>query len=294
MIYMWRTILAALLSGWMVATPGLAQDRAAPAPAVAPVQRVELWNSEQFVIHSKILGRDMLIQVVKPLGPAKVKAPGVYLLDGNLYTSFALNPMVGAFLGEYAPAYFIGVGYTEQSTLHWVRQRNTDLIHAPNVSMDDQPLLKGVRSGGGALFQRFLVDEVRPAVESRYPIDPDKTVLSGISLGGLFATRVLLDEPGAFGAYLIGSPSIWAEPGLVARARTARLRRGAKVYISAGASEEAEQVSSARALAAALRGNPSGVAVTEWIVPNEGHVGFAPAFFGQALKTVLPPSPPAK
>jgi predicted alpha/beta superfamily hydrolase len=273
------------------ATPGLAQEPTAPAKA--SVQRVELWNSEQFVIHSKILGRDLLIQVVKPLGPAKGKAPAVYLLDGNLYTSFALNPMVGAFLGEYAPAYFIGVGYTEQSTLHWVRQRNTDLIHAPNVAMDE-PLLKGVQSGGGALFQRFLVEEVRPAVESRYPIDPDRTVLSGISLGGLFATRVLLDEPGAFSAYLIGSPSIWAEPGLVARARVARLRSGAKIYVSAGASEEAEQVASARALAAALRENPSGVAVTEWIVPNEGHVGFAPAFFGQALKTVLPPSPPAK
>lgn len=285
--------LAALLLGWLLATPGLAQDRTAPATAPAPVQRAELWNTEQFVIHSRILGREMLIQVVKPLMPAKGKVPAVYLLDGNLYTSFALNPMTGAFLGEYAPAYFIGVGYTEQNILHWVRQRSTDLIHAANVDLDD-PMLEGVRSGGGALFQRFLVEELRPAVESRYPIDPDRTVLSGISLGGLFTTRVLLDQPGAFGAYLIGSPSVWAEPGVVVRARTARLRSGTRIYVSAGASEEAEHLSSARALAAALRANPSGVAVTEWIVPNEGHAGFAPAFFGQGLKTVLPPAPPEK
>lgn len=283
-----RMGLAALLSGCTLAMPGLAQDRAAPAPAPAPIQRAELWNSEQFVIHSNILGRDMLIQVVKPLLPASGKLPAVYLLDGNLYTSFAINPMMGAVPGDYAPAYFIGVGYTEQNALHWFRQRTTDLIHAPNVAMDD-PMLEGVRSGGGALFQRFLVEEVRPAVESRYPIDPERTVLSGISLGGLFTTHVLLDAPGAFGAYLIGSPSIWAEPGLIAQARTARLRPGTKIYVSAGASEDADQLASARALAAALRANPSGVAVTEWIVPNEGHAGFAPAFFSQALKTILPP-----
>jgi len=284
-----RMGLAAMLLGWSLATPSFAQDKTPPAP----VQRAEMWNTEQYVFHSKILGRDMLIQVVKPLMPAKGKVPGVYLLDGNLYTSFALNPVMGAFGGEYAPAYFIGVGYTEQSALHWFRQRTTDLIHAPDVDMDD-PMLKGVRSGGGALFQRFLVEELRPEVESRYPIDPDRTVLSGISLGGLFTTRVLLDAPGAFGAYLIGSPSIWAEPGLVARARSARLRGGTKIYISAGGLEDAEQLTSARALAAALRGNPSGVAVTEWIVPNEAHAGFAPAFFGQGLKTVLPPSTSSK
>ena len=282
-----RMGLAALLSSLVVATPGLAQDRAA---APAPVQRAELWNSEQFVIHSKILGRDMLIQAVKPLMPSRGKVPAVYLLDGNLYTSFALNPAMGAFAGEYAPAYYIGVGYAEQNPLHWFRQRVTDLIHAPDVAMDDR-MLKGVRSGGGALFQRFLVEEVRPAMETRYPIDPDRTVLAGISLGGLFATRVLLDQPNAFGAYLIGSPSIWAEPGLVARARVASLRAGTKIYVSAGASEDADQLASARALAAALRANPSGVAVTEWMVPDEHHFGFAPAFFGPALKTVLPPSP---
>lgn len=290
-----RMGLAAVVASLISVTPSLAQDKAAAAAAAAPppVQRAELWNTEQFVIHSKILGRDLLVQVVKPLMPVEGKVPAVYMLDGNLYTSFAMNPMMGAFAGEYAPAYFIGVGYAEQSPLHWYRQRNTDLIHAAGVAMDD-PMLKGVRSGGGALFQRFLVDELRNAVESRYPIDPGRTVLSGISLGGLFTTRVLLDEPGAFGAYLIGSPSIWAEPGLIARARVARLRSGTKIYVSAGGAEDKDQLASERALATALRENSSGVAVTEWIVPNDGHVGFAPAFFDQALKTVLPPSRPAR
>jgi len=279
-----RMGLAAALLGGLLAPQSFAQDQ--PAPVAAPVQSAELWNTEQFVIRSDILGRDMLIQVVKPMMPVSGKAPGVYLLDGNQFTSLALNPMLGSFLGEYAPAYFIGVGYAEQSMIHWRRQRTTDLIHAPGVAIDG-----GVTSGGGALFQRFLVDELRPAVESRYPIDPEQTVLAGISLGDLFTTRVLLDEPGAFGGYMIGSPSIWAEPSLLDRARIAPLRSGTKIYVSAGASENAAHLATARALAAALRNNPSGVAVTEWIVPNEGHVGFAPAFFSQALKTVLPPAP---
>lgn len=282
-----RKVILALLLSWGLTTPALAQERS----TASPTQRVELWNSEQFVLPSAILGRDMLIQVVKPLMPVEGKAPAVYMVDGNLYTAFAVNPAMGAGMGEYSPAYFIGIGYVEQSARHWFRQRITDLVHAPNVDLED-PRVEGVPSGGGALFQRFIVEEVRPAVESRYPIDPEKTVLSGVSLGGLFVTHVLLDQPDAFGAYLIGSPSLWAEPDLIARARSASLRGGIKVYVSAGGSEEAEHLASARALAAALRDNPSGVAVTEWIVPDEGHMGFAPAFFGQALKTVLPPTEP--
>lgn len=284
-----RTVMLALLLIWGLTTPALAQERSAPTP----VQRVELWNSEQFVLPSAILGRDMLIQVVKPLMPVEGKAPAVYMVDGNLYTSFAVNPAMGAGMGEYAPAYFVGVGYVEQSARHWFAQRITDLVHASDVDLED-PRVVGVPSGGGALFQRFLVEEVRPAVEGRYPIDPEKTVLYGVSLGGLFVTRVLLDQPDAFGAYLIGSPSLWAEPDLITRARSASLRGGTMVYVSAGASEEAEHLASAQALAAALRDNASGVLVTEWIVPDEGHMGFAPAFFGKALKTVLPPANPVK
>ena len=289
MFFRYLPVFAALFAGSTFALPALAQGQNAPAPA--PVQRAELWNTEQFVIRSNILGRDMLIQVVKPLAPPQGRVPAVYMVDGNLYTSFAINPMVGAFTGEYAPAYFIGVGYPEQSALQWVRQRATDLLHQPNVDVagPGYEYMEGVRSGGGALFQRFLTEELRPLVEARYAIDRERTVLAGISYGGLFTTRVMLDDPAAFSAYLIGSPSIDVEPGLVARARNVQLRRGTQVYVSAGGSEEAEHLANARALAAALRDNPSGATVTEWIVPDEGHVGFAPAFFGRALKTVLPP-----
>lgn len=288
MFFRWLSAFAALLAGLTLGSPGLAQNQGASTPA--PVERAELWNTEQFTIRSNILGRDMLIQVVKPLAPPQGRIPAVYMVDGNLYTSFAINPMVGAFTGEYAPAYFIGVGYLEQSALQWVRQRATDLLHQPNVDVagPGYEYMEGVRSGGGALFQRFLTEELRPLVEARYAIDSDRTILAGISYGGLFTTRVMLDDPSAFSAYLIGSPSLDVEPGLVARARTVQLRRGTQVYVSAGGSEEAEHLAYSRALAAALRANPSGAAVTEWIVPDEGHVGFAPAFFGRALKTVLP------
>lgn len=284
--------LAGVLAAGL-ATSGAGAQETGPSVASAkpPTVRAEMWNTEQFVIRSQILGRDMLIQVAKPMLPSKGKVPAVYLVDGNLYASFALNPMAGAFVGEYAPAYYVAVGYPEQNALHWLRQRATDLLHQPDVVVDDEPGMKDVRSGGGALFQRFLVEEVRPQVEARYPIDGERTVLSGISFGGLFAARVMLDQPSAFGAYLIGSPSLWADPELVTRARTAALRLDTRIYISAGGAEEAKHLASIKALAAALRANRSGVMVTEWIVPEEGHVSFAPTFFSRALKTVLPPAP---
>jgi predicted alpha/beta superfamily hydrolase len=284
----WRLLLAALA----LSAPVQAKEEAAPK-----VARAELWNSEQFVVHSKILNRDLLVQVAKPFAAPKAPIPAVYLLDGNHFFASAASAMLAGFTGDYAPAYFIGIGYVEQDPLHWFRQRLSDLVHVRGLPLGNDPMVAGVETGGGAAFQRFLVEELRPLVEKKYPIDPARTTLAGVSLGGLFTARVMLDQPAAFGSYLIGSPSLWAEPALIARAKTVALAPGTKVFVAAGALEKG-QAAFAGQFAAALRANPSGAALSEWIVPDEDHNTFPPAFFARAFKTVLPPSarpaPPAK
>ena len=37
--------------------------------------------------------------------------------------------------------------------------------------------LRGVQTRGGADYERFLIEELRPEIERRYPVDPERAVL---------------------------------------------------------------------------------------------------------------------
>jgi hypothetical protein len=70
--------------------------------------------------------------------------------------------------------------------------------------------------GGGPAFLQFIEQEVIPFVEKRYPVKSNRT-LYGYSYGGLFASYVLLTKPGLFQKILIGSPSLFADEGVILR-----------------------------------------------------------------------------
>lgn len=70
----------------------------------------------------------------------------------------------------------------------------------------------GTHQGGGAdAYLRFLVEELKPAIDRRYRTlaDRDHTVLGGSSLGGLVSLHAALKRPQAFGRILAMSPSLW-------------------------------------------------------------------------------------
>ena len=54
--------------------------------------------------------------------------------------------------------------------------------------------------------------ELQPYIETKYKTNNDKTII-GQSLGGLFATEVLLKKPTLFNKYIIISPSLWWDNG---------------------------------------------------------------------------------
>ena len=107
--------------------------------------------------------------------------------------------------------------------------------------------------GGGAAFEKFILEELRPRIEARYPVDHDKAFLLGHSLGGLLATTVLANNPSAFAGYLISSPSLQFDPALLDRVRSAsRLGAGRRGYLSVGSEEGRVAIPAAEALYTAL------------------------------------------
>ncbi len=85
--------------------------------------------------------------------------------------------------------------------------------------------------GGGPAFARYLLDDLKPAIDARFRTRPEaaSTALGGSSLGGLFSLWAALHHADRIGAALVVSPSLWWDEGLAERdARLAALPAGAR------------------------------------------------------------------
>jgi predicted alpha/beta superfamily hydrolase len=256
------------------------------AQASIAVKPATIWYSEQFEIHSKSAGRDYLIQVAKPVKPQSEKLPAIYLLDGSMMTGYG-------YFGDTTPAYVVAIGYPTEHFDQWLSLRNHDLVHVRLP--DDVKVAAG--SGGGAQFEKFLRDELRPLIESRYPIDPQRTVLAGHSFGGLFALHVLLNNPDAFRDYLICSPAVWAEPQLLQKASSFHTTTPRHIFIGVGSKEEEQfgeglrMVKNAQELADRLKDHVSGTEVSFTDFEGQTHGTVIAGCLSQGLQIMLPTPP---
>jgi predicted alpha/beta superfamily hydrolase len=186
----------------------------APAIAETPAtEPVTMPGAVKFDLASKIAGRTYRIFVYQPMIPAPPEGyPVVTVTDGNMNFLLAAV-MAGMFAFQAQPAMVVGVGYPTDAPFDMMRLRVRDLT--PETPMENIRISPGLPEptpenyGGGELFRRFLVEELRPAIAARWSVNPDDQTLYGYSLGGLFTLNALFDDPGAFNAYVAASPSIW-------------------------------------------------------------------------------------
>ena len=246
------TLILTGLAGWTSAqpAPSLSKDPVAPVPTPASLAALrmpaasaadpnfvqggpaELLLSQQFILHSKNVGADYLIQVVEPIPFAPIKGADVlYLLDGGSFVGLAVSVSQSLQISMTTrPIYVVAVTFIGKTFPELVAQRWRDLAHDP-VQVEKETL-----GGGGGKFEAFLTEELQPFIEAHYPVDHAKSALAGDSLSALFAVHVLAWKPDAFSAYLIGSPSLWAgDKRLIEKARkAASLGKGRRVFIGDG------------------------------------------------------------
>ncbi len=284
----WTLALASTAALLLQSASAVGQDTAAPT-AAAPLATIGL--SEEFVLRSEIVGENYLIQVAKPLFPAApgAKAPVVYVTDGFVMMGLAsatarLLPLEG--LAE--PAYVVAIGYATDEFMALGALRQRDLVHV-STEIDGRPF-----GGGGAAFEAFLKEELRPAIEARYPVDPERSILAGHSLGGLFAATVLAGDPHAFAGYIIGSPSLQFDPALPeALAAAAPRGDGRPVFIASGDGEEGFGMTAfTDRVEAALTGPNATFDVRRIVFPDETHVSVEGPIVSHGLRHVLPPTAP--
>ena len=235
--------------------------------------------TDQFVVHSERVGRDFLVQVTHPFAtttPGR-KYPVISALDGGYGLAGPEGWVLGG-SGGMEQAFIVSVGYQPRD----YAMRNIDLLF-PSTQAHGRTIGGG---GGGAAFAAFLAEELQPFIADRYPIDPRRSVLFGHSLGGLFALEMIVDRPQAFSGYLIGSPSIWQDPGILERLAAAVHRpTGQRAFVAVGGQEDARMTEGAARTAEALS---KGFVVRADTFAGATHLSYYPMAIAEGFPYVLP------
>lgn len=268
-----------LLAALYVAAIGTTTAQAGELALVS--QSVVQLPAERLLVRSERLGRDFQIDVwtpnPRPWLPGQ-KAAVVYVLDGG----YGMAGPIAAPLGNsdaMQAAYVVTIDYPPGK-----RMREVDLLFGPGVRADGT-VAKG---GGGDAFTSFLLEELRPFIEARYPVDPANAILVGHSLAGIYTANMLARSPGAFAGYVIGSPSVWAEPSIVTRLAAARPRGGRpRVFVGYGGAESQDMVEGGRALARAVKANRAFDSRTQ-VFEGGDHMSYYSALVPTGLGYVLP------
>lgn len=183
------------------------------APGWEPAR---LIVAQERVLHSRITGRDYRIQLATN-GPAPAGGyPVIYVLDGDqLFPYLAMLAQEQQFHGSKSGVLaVVGIGYPGGKLLD-ADARAHDDTPAPRenaaspADTGQRPGQPARKFGGAAQFQRFLQEELKPAIAQIIPVDARHQALMGHSFGGLFTLHTLLTQPQSFSHYYISSPSIW-------------------------------------------------------------------------------------
>lgn len=254
---------------------------------------------------------DYEIQVALPASyramPGK-RYPVLWVTDGPFLLHLTVGLLNSLVIGALAPEMIVvGVGCSSDAGVaEFGRRRAIDFTPPGRNILFDGPggdyfRQMGVPEGGQQQkaddFLAFIVDEVRPSLEQTYRMSADHGLL-GHSGGGMFASYALFARPGAFGRYIIGSPSSNAVDRAAFRLEAdyaaANTDLKAKVFFGAGEREIGKLSLAAWGIVSApvlmaetlvLRRYPS-LQVTARIFPGKDHSSVIADVIGEGICAV--------
>ncbi|RLQ86846.1 alpha/beta hydrolase [Notoacmeibacter ruber] len=213
-------LVAGMLSVWWVKwRKGLGAGVAALAflalgHASAAQDQVTIAGSTTLSIGSTETGRAMRLFIWTPEGaPPQGGYPVLYAFDGEtsfgMLTDLARDLNAAGQRAGFDPVMIVAMAYPESDRS--VESRVYDMT--PAADHYDMPTRPNGKPwpplGGGDAFLAMIEKEIKPAIESRFPVDPARQTLFGHSLGGLMVLHRMVTKPEAFVCYYASSPSLW-------------------------------------------------------------------------------------
>lgn len=220
--------------------------------------------------------------------------PVLYLHDGQ-NTMDASTSFAGEWHADETAERLITAGEVEPLIIVGV-YNTSDRIGEYTPVRDSQN-----RGGNGDNYGRFLVEELKPLIDSTYRTKGDaaNTGVAGSSLGGLISMHFALTLSGTFGKAGVISPSVWWANGAIVEEVNARPKSAVRIWEDIGTAEvagtdAAGYVNGARSLRDALiaKGWVLGQDLQYLEVAGAAHnEGAWSARFDQVLKFLYPATP---
>ena len=188
---------------------------AAPASALASYG---LENTQVRDIRAPALKRDYQLYVALPdsYRQGNKRYPVLFVTDANY--AFPVVRNIAQRLNKHAgreEVIVVGLSYANGDGGVYSRRRDyTPTTPRKHDYRSDMPGRQPA-FGEAKAYGQFISGEVFPFIASNYRVNMQRKVFIGHSYGSLLGLQFLLTEPRTFEHYILGSPSLWYDAGIM-------------------------------------------------------------------------------
>ncbi|MCX7289862.1 alpha/beta hydrolase-fold protein [Janthinobacterium sp.] len=192
-------------------------NSALAAPPSAPASYV-LENTEVRDIHAQGLNRDYQVYVALPdsYRQGSKRYPVLFVVDANY--AFPVVRNIAQRLNKHAgmeEVIVVGLSYANGDGGVYSRRRDyTPTTPRKHDYRSDMPGRQPA-FGEAKAYGQFVSGEVFPFIAQHYRANMQRKVFIGHSYGSLLGLQFLLTEPRTFEHYILGSPSLWYDAGVM-------------------------------------------------------------------------------
>jgi predicted alpha/beta superfamily hydrolase len=190
----------------------------AGSAAASPPAAYLLDNTEVRDVHAQALKRDYQVYVALPESyrNSARRYPVVFVTDANY--GFPVVRSIAQRLTKHAgmeEVIVVGLSYAKGDGGVFSRRRDyTPTVPRKHAWRSDMPG-RAPAFGEAEAYGRFVTAEVFSLVATHYRADMSRKVFVGHSYGSLLGLQFLLTDPRAFDYYILGSPSLWYDGGVM-------------------------------------------------------------------------------
>lgn len=222
------------LIDWLFAQRKQSHESIRTEASASIYPQVVIQDSDRHELASALIDDTFKIHVYRPRGYDEMEdpIPTVYLLDAE-YSFGAVAYIIRRLIKDnlIPPVLLVGVSY-EVPYEEYYRRRERDFTPT-SAHLQEFP-----NAGEGKTFGRFLREELVPFIGRTYRVIPEDRTIMGLSFSGLFLTYLLFNETDLCNRYVIVSPSLWWDNGVIFRYESDYHERHtdlqARVYLAAG------------------------------------------------------------
>lgn len=184
----------------------------------APPAPYLIDNTEVRDIHAQALKRDYQVYVALPdsYRESSRRYPVLFVTDANY--AFPVVRNIAQRLAKHAgmeEVIVIGLSYAKGDSAVYSRRRDYTPTVPRNHDYRSDSSKRVPAFGEAEAYGRFIAAEVFPMVAAHYRADMNRKVFVGHSYGSLLGLQILLTNPRTFEHYILGSPSLWYDQGVI-------------------------------------------------------------------------------